>query len=160
MLLCDEVTSALDTVVGAAILELIDELRRELGIATMFISHDISTVRAFCDRVLVLYGGTAVEQADRADFAGGPHHPYTRLLIDSVPALQPGWLEQIRAEAGAALTDAATGADLCRFLPRCPVAIGGTCDHVPPSLHGSGSQQFLCHHPAAVLAAQSETVPA
>jgi peptide/nickel transport system ATP-binding protein len=160
LLLCDEVTSALDTVVGAAILELIDELRRELGIATLFISHDVSTVRAFCDSVQVLYDGTVVEQASRADFAAGPHHPYTRLLMESVPAMQPGWLEQTLAQADAALPNAAAGADLCRFLPRCPVAIAGTCDRMPPAQHGSGSQQFLCHLDAAALADQAEPVPA
>jgi len=155
LLLCDEVTSALDTVVGAAILELIDELRRELGIATVFISHDISTVRAFCDSALVLYGGAAVEQADRAHFAAGPHHPYTRLLIDSVPEMRPGWLEQTPVQAGAAISGSLSGISLCRFLPRCPVAIAGVCDGSPPPLRGHGAQQFLCHHEAAALAAQA-----
>ena len=70
LILCDEVTSALDTVVGAAILELLAELRRELGVAYMFISHDLSTVRAICDEVMVLYAGTGVE-AHRSG-AGAP----------------------------------------------------------------------------------------
>jgi peptide/nickel transport system ATP-binding protein len=149
VLLCDEVTSALDTVVGAAILELIDELRRDLGIATVFISHDISTVRAFCDRVLVLYGGTAVEQATRTAFARGPHHPYTGLLLDSVPAMRRGWLEEVapKGEPGAP-----PAAGLCRFLPRCPVAIRGACNAEAPPLREGDGQALLCHHPIIALA--------
>ncbi|ABD27377.1 Oligopeptide/dipeptide ABC transporter, ATP-binding protein-like protein [Novosphingobium aromaticivorans DSM 12444] len=144
VLLCDEVTSALDTVVGAAILELIDELRRDLGIATVFISHDISTVRAFCDKVLVLYGGTAVEQADAAAFARGPHHPYTTLLMDSVPEMRAGWLEQAGARPAALAASDLDG--LCRFLGRCPVAISGACDRqAPPARTGDGLA-LLCHH--------------
>ncbi len=149
VLLCDEVTSALDTVVGAAILELIDELRRELGIATVFISHDISTVRAFCDQVLVLYGGTAVEQAGQAEFARGPHHPYTQLLLDSVPVMERGWLEGI-PQRGDVLRGGGNG--LCRFLPRCPVAIANRCNTAAPPLHLAGNHAWLCHHEVADLA--------
>lgn len=151
VLICDEVTSALDTVVGAAILKLIDELRQRLGFATVFISHDISTVRAFCDHVLVLYGGTAVEQADRARFAAGPHHPYTRLLLDSVPAMERGWLER-QPPREAALRGGGEG--LCRFLPRCPVAIAGTCDRIAVPLRSVEGHDWLCHHEPGALAAQ------
>lgn len=154
VLLCDEVTSALDTVVGAAILGLIDELRRDLGIATIFISHDISTVRAFCDQVLVLYGGTAVEQAGRAAFAEGPHHPYTDLLLRSVPEMRAGWLERTGAQ-GRVVREGG-GPALCRFLPRCPVAIPGTCNAVAVPLHANRDHGWLCHHEAATLAALKE----
>ncbi|WP_159999838.1 ABC transporter ATP-binding protein, partial [Roseomonas sp. 18066] len=97
LILCDEVTSALDTVVGAAILDLMDELRRELGLATMFISHDLHTVRAVCDEVMVLYAGQRVELGAGAAMAEAPWHPYTDLLVASVPELRPGWLEQTAA---------------------------------------------------------------
>ena len=150
VLLCDEVTSALDTVVGEAILELIDELRRELGIATLFISHDISTVRAFCDKLLVLYAGTAVEQAGRDRFALGPHHPYTQLLLDSVPEMDPTWLERRRSQAPAALSERASG-DLCAFLPRCPAALEGSCDRVGPPSREDAGQSVLCHRTPADL---------
>ncbi|HET9628286.1 MAG TPA: ABC transporter ATP-binding protein [Novosphingobium sp.] len=150
VLLCDEVTSALDTVVGATILKLIDELRQRLGFATVFISHDISTVRAFCDHVLVLYGGTAVEQASRAGFARGPHHPYTRLLLDSVPTMERGWLER-QPPREALLRDG--GAGLCRFLPRCPLAVQGTCDRVAVPLQSDDGHAWLCHRSLADLAA-------
>lgn len=145
VLLCDEVTSALDTVVGAAILELIDDLRRKLGIATVFVSHDISTVRAFCDQVLVLYGGTVTEQADRVQFAAGPWHPYTRLLMDSVPELRQGWLDEERSAIAPALPDVGAGGDLCRFLARCPAALSGICDVTPPPLGQRIGHSWLCH---------------
>ncbi len=93
LILCDEVTSALDTVVGAAILELLAELRRELGVAYLFISHDISTVRSLCDDVMVLYQGECVEFGPCSTVLNHPQHDYTRKLIGSVPELQPGWLE-------------------------------------------------------------------
>ena len=144
VLLCDEVTSALDTVVGAAILKLIDELRRDLGIATVFISHDISTVRAFCDKVLVLYGGTAVEQADAAGFARGPHHPYTTLLMDSVPEMRAGWLEGANPQTP--VLPGQGGDELCRFLGRCPVAVRGACNAEAPPLRTGDGQAWLCHH--------------
>ncbi|WP_324699911.1 ABC transporter ATP-binding protein [Novosphingobium aerophilum] len=152
LLICDEVTSALDTIVGQAILELIDGLRRELGIAVMFISHDISTVRAFCDRILVLYGGRAVETASGSAFARGPHHPYTDLLLSSVPRMEPGWLDAgaMRARGAGFPSDLA----ICRFEPRCGVTIRGRCNCEPPPLRRQGEQAWLCHHPAEVLAAE------
>jgi peptide/nickel transport system ATP-binding protein len=157
VLLCDEVTSALDTVVGAAILQLIDELRRDLGIATVFISHDISTVRAFCDSVLVLYGGTTVEQATRPAFARGPHHPYTRLLLDSMPEMRRGWLEEVGLR-GETIRAGAEGR--CRFLPRCPVAIPGMCDRSVPPLRAGDGQAFLCHQDLAALTGMTKEPPA
>jgi peptide/nickel transport system ATP-binding protein len=144
VLLCDEVTSALDTIVGEAILTLIDDLRRDLGIATVFISHDISRVRAFCDRLLVLYAGRAVEQADREAFDRGGHHPYTELLLSSVPEMDPTWLDRTSAQPASSLQLAADADRLCRFLPRCPSAVGGLCDAVPPPIQ-AGPPEILCH---------------
>jgi peptide/nickel transport system ATP-binding protein len=152
MILCDEVTSALDTVVGAAILDLLAELRRDLGLAYMFISHDIGTVRAICDDIMVLYGGTAVEMGPRAAYQAPPFHPYTDLLVGSVPELRAGWLEEQAARpTPPAIGPALEGADLCRFLPRCTARIDGLCTHfTPPRRHLPGGSDILCHHPEAV----------
>jgi peptide/nickel transport system ATP-binding protein len=155
VLLCDEVTSALDTVVGAAILELIDGLRRDLGIATVFISHDISTVRAFCDDMLVLYAGRMVESCSREPFSGALHHPYTDLLVASVPELDSAWLASRAGQSGPALAGAAVTGDLCRFLPRCPVAVESLCDRQPPPLVEASGQRILCHRRTAA----EETIP-
>ncbi|PRX18803.1 peptide/nickel transport system ATP-binding protein [Paraburkholderia sp. BL18I3N2] len=155
LILCDEVTSALDTVVGAAILDLLAELRRELGVSYMFISHDISTVRAICDEVIVLYAGHRVEAGQREVLAAPPYHPYTGLLVDSVPALKPGWLDARRdivATALPAMGESAHIAELCSFRARCPVRIDGKCNVTPPSLKKLPSgAEILCHHPAAEL---------
>ena len=156
LILCDEVTSALDTVVGAAILDLLRELRRELGVSYMFISHDISTVRAVCDDVIVLYSGKRVEAGQRKLLDNPPHHPYTGLLVESVPALKRGWLDAHRDIAVCALPPLsadAGGGDLCRFRSRCSVRVDGKCNAVPPPLRALPSgAHILCHRSAEELA--------
>lgn len=102
LILCDEVTSALDSVVGAAILDLLAELRRELGVTYLFISHDLHTVRAICDEIVVMRHGRKLSQVARADFDRGPHHPYYDLLASSVPELRQGWLDERDRAAAAA----------------------------------------------------------
>ena len=98
LILCDEITSALDTVVAAAIIDLLKDLQRELGLSYLFISHDLTTVQAICDEVAVMYRGVKVEQlpADQVGKAGG--HPYARLLMSSVPQLDPTWLDNLERD--------------------------------------------------------------
>ncbi|MGE7418713.1 ABC transporter ATP-binding protein, partial [Methylobacterium tarhaniae] len=93
LILCDEITSALDTVVAAAIIDLLKELQRELSLSYLFISHDIETVRAICDEVVVMYKGEKVEQLRPDVNDGRPTQPYSRLLFSSVPQLRTGWLD-------------------------------------------------------------------
>ncbi len=95
LILCDEVTSALDTVVGAAVLDLIAELRRELGVSYLFISHDLHTVRSVCDEIVVMQHGRKLAQVARADYERGPHHPYYEQLARAVPELRRGWLDDL-----------------------------------------------------------------
>jgi peptide/nickel transport system ATP-binding protein len=154
LILCDEVTSALDTVVGAAILELLRDLRRDLGVSYLFISHDISTVRALCDDVVVMYSGHKVETGDCESFVQVPFHPYTDLLINSVPELRQGWLEGCNASHGDLPSIGAldTTAHLCPFLNRCPVRIDGICNRsAPPRRIIAGGSEVLCHHDSAEL---------
>jgi len=124
------------TVVAAAILDLIVELRRELGLSYMFISHDLKVVRAVCDDVIVLYAGRKVAAMPAEQEQSARHHPYTRLLFNSVPELKPGWLERTASEA--ALAGEGIAADVmrapgCPFFPRCPVRLPGTCDQAMPA---------------------------
>ncbi len=150
LILCDEVTSALDTVVGAAILELLAELRRELGVSYMFISHDISTVRAVCDGVVVLYAGRKVDSGSRKAIAAPPFHPYADLLIASVPELRTGWLDGVPVRVVAEKN--ATGEGLCAFLDRCPVRVDGVCDREAPPRRALGDgKEILCHHTSTEL---------
>ncbi|MEI9432125.1 ABC transporter ATP-binding protein [Mesorhizobium sp. Cs1299R1N3] len=92
LIICDEITSALDTVVAAAVIELLKELQRELGLSYIFISHDLSVVGAICDEIMVMYNGQRVEQIT-PDKVKAATHPYSKLLFSSVPKLDPTWLD-------------------------------------------------------------------
>jgi peptide/nickel transport system ATP-binding protein len=158
LILCDEVTSALDTVVGAAILELLAELRREFNVAYLFISHDISTVRAICDDILVLYAGRKVESGARQSLLAPPFHPYTDLLISSVPELRPGWLEEAHGRESLPGMEAVSpepqpAHQLCTFLDRCPLRIQGVCNVQAPTHRVLRSgKEVLCHRTESDLA--------
>ena len=155
LILCDEVTSALDTVVGAAILELLRDLRQQLGVSYLFISHDISTVRALCDDIVVMYSGHKVQAGTRQSYAEAPFHPYTDLLIHSVPELRQGWLETCGATTCQTLPPVGPKANvpgLCTFLSRCPVRVDGLCNCVAPERRMIvGGSEILCHHDSAEL---------
>jgi peptide/nickel transport system ATP-binding protein len=99
-IICDEVTSALDQLVAEGILRLLDRLQRELDLALMFITHDIATVRAIADEVVVMRGGKVMEQGLKAEIFTPPHHPYTELLLASVPDMDPDWLNRVLAARG------------------------------------------------------------
>jgi len=98
LILCDEITSALDAVVAAAIIDLLKELQRELGLSYIFISHDLSTVKAVCDEIAVMYAGEKIEDALPATIGNAQSHPYSRLLLSSVPKLDPGWLDGLEQD--------------------------------------------------------------
>ncbi len=97
LIICDEITSALDTVVAAAVIELLKELQRELDLSYIFISHDLSVVEAICDEIMVMYHGEKVEQLTREGIKA-PAHPYSKLLFSSVPKLDPAWLDNLVLE--------------------------------------------------------------
>jgi peptide/nickel transport system ATP-binding protein len=90
VLLCDEVTSALDVSVQAQILHLLDDLRNDLGLSILFISHDMQVVRALSDEVLVMYFGKVVERGDADIVLTNPQHEYTKKLLASVPTIRRG----------------------------------------------------------------------
>jgi peptide/nickel transport system ATP-binding protein len=159
LILCDEVTSALDTVVGAAILDLLAQLRKDLGVSYMFISHDLNTVRAVCDDIVVLYAGQKVEAMARDAFSRAARHPYFHLLATSVPELRPGWLDDVGAVQRAALPLVAAPAPseragLCSFLDRCPLRVAGLCDtKTPPRRELEGGVEVFCHRSSSDLIA-------
>ncbi len=95
MIICDEVTSALDQLVAEGILKLLTRLQDELDLAYMFITHDLATVRAISDEVVVMLQGRVVEQGPRTEMFTPPHHEYTDLLLSSVPEMDPNWLDGI-----------------------------------------------------------------
>jgi peptide/nickel transport system ATP-binding protein len=158
LIICDEVTSALDTVVAAAILALLKDLQQKLNIAIVFISHDISTVKSLCDEVVVLYKGKKVEHGSGQAFCQSPYHPYTDILIQSVPALDPDWLDSVTVyheNNGALILD---NDSLCRFRDRCLHNVAGKCDTLPPpSWQLANGKELLCHLDESELLLQQIT---
>ena len=155
VVLCDEVTSALDTIVGANVIELLKRLRKETGVSFVFISHDLSTIASFADQIVVLYAGRVAEQGDTDKVLSPPYHPYTRLLISSVPEMRVGWLDEISNDKDA-MKAVGGGVDLntagCPFYARCPLAIDGTCDTTPPPEREDGAGHVIaCHREISEL---------
>lgn len=147
LIICDEVTSALDPIVGAAILSLLHDLQERLGLALVFISHDLSTVAAIAERIVVLYAGRLVEEGPTGQILSPPFHPYTKSLIRSVPELRLGWLDEllaatkpIREHPSGVLSD-----NGCAYYGRCEVAIEGKCNATPPPFQLHAQHRLLCH---------------
>ena len=108
--ICDEVTSALDQLVAEGILKLLAQLQDDLCLSYMFITHDLATVRAISDEVVVMKDGKVVEQGPKAEMFQPPHHPYTDLLLSSVPEMDPDWLTNLLNGRGVDnIGDAAVG---------------------------------------------------
>ena len=149
VLLCDEVISALDSIVGANVIELLKRLRKQTGVSFVFISHDLSTVASFADEIVVLYAGRVVEQGPADQVLSPPYHPYTRLLISSVPELRVGWLEETMQtqEAQAGIDRVVQLTEIgCPFFDRCPLAIEGTCDRETAPIRDLGNSHLIeCH---------------
>jgi peptide/nickel transport system ATP-binding protein len=135
LVLCDEILSSLDTIVASQVLTLMRDLRARHDVAYLFISHDLATVSAIADRVVVLYAGRVCESGSAASVFGAPAHPYTVLLLASVPALRQGWLEEVMAARSAIQiqTGMAVPRDSgCPFRTRCSLVMPGLCDREPP----------------------------
>lgn len=136
LLICDEVLSALDTIVGAAVLDLLKDLQNRLMVANIFISHDLATVASIADRVVVLYAGRICEVGPTENVFLPPFHPYTSLLIYSVPELRSGWLDNVldsRATSKGIIYGEQAHIDSgCAFRNRCPLYIKGKCDLITP----------------------------
>ena len=98
MIICDEVTSALDQLVAEEILKLLQDLQNELSVSYLFITHDLATVKAISDEIVVMLQGKIVEQGVKKDVLTPPHHEYTDLLLSSVPEMDPDWLDGVLAE--------------------------------------------------------------
>jgi peptide/nickel transport system ATP-binding protein len=98
LIICDEPTSALDQLVAEGILKLLQELQKELRVSYLFITHDLATVKAISDEMVVMLKGRIVEQGVKKDVLAPPHHEYTELLLSSVPEMDPDWLDNVLAE--------------------------------------------------------------
>ncbi len=143
LVLCDEITSALDVSVQAAVLELLDDLRREKGTSYIFVSHDLAVVKALSDRVAVLYQGRLCEIGPTADVYGPVAHPYTEVLLGAVLEPDPDFVPTLSASDVVELSPPASG---CAFQRRCPKRLGTICDTQAPPLRSFGPGHAIwCH---------------
>ena len=147
VLIADEPTTALDVTIQAQILRLMGELKDKLDTAIVLITHDLGVVAQVCDRVMVMYAGRAIEEAEVSELFHDPRHPYTRALLDSIPKAG-------KREHGKRLTtipgivpslfDLPSG---CRFADRCSI-VEDRCRSEEPELIGStGARRYRCHFP-------------
>ncbi len=145
LLIADEPTTALDVTVQAQILELIDGLRRETGMAVLLITHDLGVVSNYCDRVMVMYGGRVVEEAPAGELFARPMHRYTEALLRTIPAANPPGVE-LPAIAGTVPPPGFRPGG-CSFHPRCQAMIE-RCTRDVPVLTGE-RHRAACWNPAA-----------
>ncbi len=140
----DEPTTALDVMVQAQILQLLERLRRELGLSLLLITHDLSVIAETCDRTIIMYAGRVAEEGPVGRIFTAPRHPYTEKLLGAFPSIQTDrrTLEMIPGTPPD-LRDPPAG---CRFHPRCPVAMDVCREVVPPEVLFPDGVRVACHH--------------
>ncbi len=147
MLVFDEAVSNLDVSVRAQVLNLINDLRAELGVSALFITHDLSVARRVCERVLVMYRGKIVEMADADDLFLRPRHPYSISLIASVPNADPDNATWQAADRSRRQTEPEAPADGCPYAPLCPKRQLQCLQAEPALLPDPGEHRVACYFP-------------
>jgi peptide/nickel transport system ATP-binding protein len=142
LVIADEPTTALDVVMQAQILELLERLRAELGLALILISHDLSVLAETCDRIAVMYAGRIVETGPVDAVFGAPQHPYSKRLLDSLPVI--GGARELATPIPGGPPDPAEAPSGCSFRPRCPYA-AEACEETPPLREVVPGQSAACH---------------
>jgi peptide/nickel transport system ATP-binding protein len=142
LVIADEPTTALDVVMQAQILQLLERLRQELGLALVLISHDLGALAETCDRIAVMYAGRIVETGPVGAVFGDPQHPYTRRLLESMPVI--GGPRALATPIPGAPPDPGHLPEGCRFRPRCPYATE-RCLQDPALAEVRPGQAAACH---------------
>ncbi len=164
VLIADEPTTALDVTIQAQILELVKELRRKLGMAIIWITHDLGVIAGIADRVMVMYGGQVVEHAPVHELFANPQHPYTRALLKTIPAISGRREARLKVIEGQPpiLTAAPVG---CPFRARCEHRFE-PCDRINPARHAIDGKavgfghDVACHWTAPATAPRAEVAHA
>ncbi|MCM2411966.1 dipeptide ABC transporter ATP-binding protein [Streptomyces sp. RKAG290] len=161
LIVADEPVSALDVSIQAQVVNLLQKLQKELGIAFLFIAHDLAIVRHFSQRVAVMYLGRIVEIADREDLYGNPRHPYTKALLSAVPEATADDVparERIRLTGD--VPSPVNPPSGCRFRTRCWKATDKCASETPPLIQVGGSREghlTACHYPEDARAEDSRS---
>ncbi len=143
LVVADEPISMLDVSIRAGVLRLMNELKRELGLSYLYITHDLASARYFGDRIMVLYGGKLMETADSRELLRRPAHPYTQLLLAATPGnRQRGPLPETSGGA----PDLLEGRHGCPFAARCPAATAVCFAEQAPTIEVSPGHAVVCHH--------------
>jgi oligopeptide/dipeptide ABC transporter ATP-binding protein len=145
LVICDEPVSALDVSVRAQVLNLLADLRDEMGLAYLFISHDLSVVRHVADRIAVMYLGRLVEVGPAYEVWSAPLHPYTEALLSAVPSTQPAH-RRTRVRLEGDLPSPLDPPSGCRFRTRCPKSTSLCATEVPPMRRYAPGHLAACHH--------------
>jgi oligopeptide/dipeptide ABC transporter ATP-binding protein len=143
-IVADEAVSALDVSIQAQILNLLQDLRAQLGLTMLFIAHDLRIIEHLSDRVAIMYLGRIVESAPREEIYRNPRHPYTRALLSAVPIPDPRQRKS-RMALGGELPSPVRPPSGCAFHPRCPYVEDICRTVVPPLIEGRGRHAVACH---------------
>jgi peptide/nickel transport system ATP-binding protein len=160
LIICDEPVSALDVSVQAQVLNLLEDLKHRYGLTLIFIAHDLAVVKNVSDRVAVMYLGKMCEVAQSDELYANPRHPYTNLLLESIPVPDPSIDQRATKRLEGDLPSPLFPPSGCRFRTRCPAA-SDRCAAEEPQLTDLGEGHYVaCHHPVVTRSIPVMAAPA